>query len=262
MGSPRANFWLASLAVPFLMPLGPLAHAEDHYSADLPSETRVFRFNVSPNGYPPYLITEDNQTNGIMWTVVEEIAGRLGYQVEAHKVPRKRVDQMLLEGFIDGTSRAIEWTGNPEDFVFTDPIVNIEEVVFFPTDSPHDFRVVEDLFSLTLVTHLGYHYPALRPHFESGQIQRFDVSRDQDLFVYVLQGDELDAAIADRLVGQWILFNEGMRNRFRVSPASLSEVGFRIMLRPEWQSFARDFNRELAAMRKNGRIDAILADYR
>ncbi|WP_225314456.1 substrate-binding periplasmic protein [Marinobacter halotolerans] len=226
------------------------------------TDTKVLRFNVSPNGYPPYLITDGEQTSGIMWTVLEEIAGRLGYQLEAQKVPRKRVDQMLLEGFIDGTSRAKEWTSRPEDFVFTDPIVTIEEVVFFPSGSPHDFEVVEDLFSLTLVTHLGYHYPTLKPHFESGRIERFDVARDQDLFVYVLKGDGLDAAVADRLVGQWILFTKDMRDRFRASEATLSEVGFRIMLRPEWQSFATAFNRELASMRQNGEIEAILAQYR
>jgi polar amino acid transport system substrate-binding protein len=255
MVSPRTNSWFVLLACGFLLPAFAIADTGA-------TDDKVLRFNVSPNGYPPYLINDGEQTSGIMWTVLEEIAGRLGYQLEAHKVPRKRVDQMLLDGVIDGTSRAKEWTSHPENFVFTDPVVTIEEVVFFPFGSPHKFEVVEDLFSLTLVTHLGYHYPRLKPHFESGKIERFDVSRDQDLFVYVLKGDELDAAVADRLVGQWILFTEGMRDQFRASEAALSEVGFRIMLGPEWQSFATDFNRELASMRQNGEIEAILTRYR
>jgi polar amino acid transport system substrate-binding protein len=262
MGSPCVNFWIASLAATLCTPLGLPAHAETPEAKGLTVEDKVFRFNVSPNGYPPYLITDEDQTTGIMWTVVEEIAGRLGYRVEAHKVPRKRVDQMLLRGVIDGTPRAREWTSRPEDFVFTDPVVNIEEVVFFPSDSPHNFQVVEDLFSLTLVTHLGYHYPELKPHFDSGKIKRFDVSRDQDLFIYVLEGKVMDAAVADRLLGQWTLYSEGIKDRFRASPATLSEAGLRVMVRPEWQSFAEAFNKELAAMRKNGRIEAILASYR
>jgi polar amino acid transport system substrate-binding protein len=255
MVSPRTNSWFVLLFCSFLLPSFAIADTGA-------TDGKVLRFNVSPNGYPPYLINDGEQTSGIMWTVLEEISGRLGYQLEAQKVPRKRVDQMLLEGVIDGTSRAKEWTSRPEDFVFTDPVVTIEEVVFFPSGSPHKFEVVEDLFSLTLVTHLGYHYPTLKPHFESGKIERFDVSRDQDLFVYVLKGDELDAAVADRLVGQWILFTEGMRDQFRASEAALSEVGFRIMLGPEWQSFATAFNRELASMRQNGEIEAILSQYR
>jgi polar amino acid transport system substrate-binding protein len=262
MGSPHTSFWNLFLATILLTLPGISAYADTAGTEAAESDEKLFRLNVSPNGYPPYLINEGDQTTGIMWTVVEEITGRLGYRVEPHKVPRKRVDQMLLEGVIDATPRAREWTNRPEDFVFTDPVVTIEEVVFFPSDSPHDFKVIQDLFSLTLVTHLGYHYPALKPHFQSGEIKRFDVSRDHDLFVYVLQGEELDAAVADRLLGQWILYKEGMRDKFRAGPATISEAGLRIMLRPEWQDFAKAFNAELASMRADGRIEAILSNYR
>lgn len=262
MGSPRISFWPSFLVVSIFILFSPARAETQTASAQSLSEDKVFRFNVSPNGYPPYLITDGDQTSGIMWAVVEEIAGRLGYRVETYKVPRKRVDQMLRNGDIDGTPRAKEWTNRPEDFVFTDPVVKTEEVIFFPVTSPHSFEVIEDLFSLTLVTHLGYHYPVLKPHFESGNIKRFDVARDQDLFIYVLNGDGLDAAVADRLVGQWILYIEGMKDKFRASSTTLSEVGFRIMLRPGWQSFAKAFNKELAAMRKNGEIEKILSRYR
>jgi polar amino acid transport system substrate-binding protein len=34
------------------------------------------------------------------------------------------------------------------------------------------------------------------------------------------------------------------------------------MLRKDWQSFANRFNNELAKMKANGELDAILANYR
>jgi len=262
MISPRVSFWLAPLAAGFLAFFSLPAPADTSANSQSDSESRVFRFNVSPNGYPPYLINGEDWTTGIMWDVVEEIAGRIGYRVEAVRVPRKRVDKLLLEGVFDGTSRAREWTDSPEDFIFTDPIVDIEEVIFFPKGSSEEFRVVEDLFSLTLVTHLGYHYPELEPHFESGRIKRFDVPRDQDIFVYLLSGEKMDAAVADRLVGKWLLLEQGSRDKFRISSSTLSQSGFRLMLRPDWQSFAKAFNKELASMHANGEIDAILSKYR
>ncbi|MCK7551910.1 substrate-binding periplasmic protein [Marinobacter goseongensis] len=97
--------------------------------------TKTLRFNVSPNGYPPYLIVKNNQPAGIMWDVVTLIAERIGYDVVAEQVPRKRVDTMLQEGYIDSTPRAIEWTDNPEQFLFTDPVVAVEEVLFIPAGS-------------------------------------------------------------------------------------------------------------------------------
>ncbi|MDL0432624.1 transporter substrate-binding domain-containing protein [Marinobacter sp. TBZ242] len=225
-------------------------------------DERVFRFNVSPNGYPPYLISENGKQSGIMWDVVTAIADRLDYRVIPEKIPRKRVDQMIIEGYIDGTTRAREWTKNADNFIFTDPVVSIEEVLFVPRDSNLEFESPEDLFSLTLVTHLGYHYPALEPHFQAGRITRFDVSRDRDMFRYVLHGDDLDAAVADRLVGRWILLNEGMQDDFRTTSTALSEYGFRLMLRKDWADFAESFDRELQAMRESGELDEILANYR
>ncbi|MFO7528425.1 MAG: transporter substrate-binding domain-containing protein [Marinobacter sp.] len=226
------------------------------------SEKQTVRFNVSPDGYPPYLIVENQTPSGIMWDVMSLITDRLGYELIAEKVPRKRVDQMLLEGYIDATPRAREWTDEPEKFLFTDPVVAIEEVFFIPKDSELVYRTPEDLFSKTIVTHLGYIYPALEPHLESGKIQRFDVARDREMFLYVLHGDRFDAAVADRLVGNWFLRNQGLRDRFRTSAKSISTFGFRIMLRKDCQDFANEFNRELARIRENGELDAILANYR
>ncbi|MEP1214005.1 MAG: transporter substrate-binding domain-containing protein [Marinobacter sp.] len=223
---------------------------------------RVVRFNVSPNGYPPYLINENGKQSGIMWDVLTAIADRLDYVVIPEQIPRKRVDQMLKEGYIDATTRAREWTDNPDEFAFTDPIVDIEEVLFVPKDSDLEFEVPEDLFSYTVVTHLGYHYPALEHHFQAGKIRRFDVSRDKDMFHYVLHGEDMDAAVADRLVGKWILRNEGMQDVFRTTSAKLSQYGFRLMLRKDWVSFAEAFNRELEAMKQNGELEEILSNYR
>ena len=254
---------LALLVITGLFLAAPsLSHAESSAPDTDAGTANVFRLNVSPNGYPPYLINNGDHNSGIMWDVTKAIADRIGYQLKAEKIPRKRVDQMILDGHIDGTTRAIEWTTRADEFLFTDPVVDIEEVVFFPKDSEHVYQGVEDLFSLRVVTHLGYKYPALSPHFESGKIERFDVSRDEDLFNFTLRGEQFHAAIADRLVGQWILRTNNMQNEFRHSSTPLSRYEFRLMVRPDLRPFVEGFNRELARMRDNGELDAILAEYR
>ncbi|WP_323754359.1 substrate-binding periplasmic protein [Marinobacter sp.] len=231
-------------------------------SEDIEEHPKIFRLNVSPHGYPPYLIVDDDTPSGILWDVMTAITPRLGYQLIPRKIPRKRVDGMLLDGYIDGTLRAIEWTENPEKFLFTHAVVDIEEVLFFEHDSKMDFSHPSDIFGHTIVAHLGYKYPALAPYFEQGKIKRFNVSSDKDLFRYVLLGDRFDAALADRLVGQWFLRNEGLSNRLRPSTGSISQYGYRLMLRKDWTHFAQGFNRELSAMRENGELDAILENYR
>ncbi|WP_243411410.1 substrate-binding periplasmic protein [Marinobacter halophilus] len=217
---------------------------------------------MSPNGYPPYLIVDGHEPSGIMWDVVATIVPRLGYTLEAQKIPRKRVDQMLEDGYLDGTPRAIEWTEEPEKFLFTDPVVNVEEVFFFASNSQLEYQYPSDLFGKTVVTHLGYLYPDLEPYFEDRRITRFDVPRDRDMFRFLLHGERFDAALADRLVGQWILKSEGLKDNIRTSDNGISQYGFRVMVRPDWADFAEAFNRELEVIRENGELDAILANYR
>lgn len=231
-------------------------------SPETSAEKPVFRFNISPNGYPPYLIVDQKNPSGIMWDVVSAVAQRMGYTVIAEQIPRKRVDEMILQGYVDGTPRAREWADDPEQFLFTDPVVDIDEVFFVPAGSGFSYESPEDLISKTVVTHLGYRYPLLEPYFAEGKIRRFDVSRDRDMFTFVLHGDRFDAAVADRLVGKWILRNEGLRESFDIASQSISHYGLRLMLRKDWESFATNFNKELAQMKENGELDAILANYR
>ena len=243
--------------------------AQEHGEADTrtPSEEglppgQTLRLNVSPSGYPPYLIVKGDNYSGIIWDVVNRVAERAGFEVSAIQVPRKRVDNLLQEGYLDATPRAREWTVNPDQFLFTDPVVNVEEIFFSTNQSDFRYEGPESLTDKTLVTHLGYRYPTVQEQFNTGQTNRFDVSRDRDMFRYLLYSDEFDAAIADRLVGQWIILSEGLQGQFRMSEDHISQYGFRLMLRKDWEEFAALFNRELQALKTNGELDEILSRYR
>lgn len=232
-------------------------------SSGLARASESLRLNVSPNGYPPYTIVADQKISGIVWDVVTRIGERLGYRIEARKIPRKRVDGMLLDGFIDATARAEEWTDAPERFVFTDPIVSVREVFFSVGQEPFDYQSPEDLAGKTVLTHLGYKYPNLHDMFNSRKALRFDVPKDRDIFSYLLHGENrFDLAISDVLVGRWLIRKNGWKGRFSTSPQALSDYGLKLMLRPDMADFAQQFNRELAAMKANGELDRILQTYR
>lgn len=228
-----------------------------------PEDPGIFRLNVSPNGYPPYvIISDDDQYSGIVWDVVKTISTRLNYQVLPRKIPRKRVDTMLLEGNIDGTARAIEWTVDPDKYIFTDPLVRIKEVFFTRKGKEFQYHQPGDIESLTVVTHLGYRYPALEQMFESGRARRFDVSQDKDMFGFLLEADHFNTAIADLLVGQWMVRENGWQNEFSYSENGISDFGFRLMLRKDWTGFAENFNAELGQLRESGELEQILDRYR
>ncbi|MGM0569861.1 substrate-binding periplasmic protein [Marinobacter sp.] len=254
--------WLVPAMIPLATTL--VSASESTASGSVPDgQERTLNFNVSTSGYPPYIIHhEDGSYGGIAFEVVSRVANRLGYDLKPYEIPRKRVDAMLLDGHIDASPRAREWTTEPSEFLFTDAMVSIREVFFTPADSDFRFEGVEQLRDVTLVTPLGYHYPELEPLFENGTIERYEVSGDRDIFTYLLHGRGLDAAVADLGVGQWIIRQNNWHGQFRHSEQALSDYGYRLMLRPDWQRFAEDFNQELAKMKASGELDQILDQYR
>lgn len=231
-------------------------------SATAHAAPRILRFNVSPAGYPPYTIVhKDGSAGGIMWDVLTRIAVRHGIQVKAVRVPRKRVDTFILDGRLDATARAIEWTAHPERFVFTRPIVNAEEVFFSLKTRPFQYATPDSIRGETIVTHLGYKYPKLKTLFDKGAAKRFDVERDSDMFRYVLEGKRFHELIAERHVGQWIIRQHDWKGRFTYDPTPLTRIGFPLMFNPQWKGFVAQFNRDLRKMRKDGELAAILAHY-
>mgnify|MGYP001627777341 CR=1 FL=1 len=227
------------------------------------TEAPVLKLNVSTGGYPPYLIvSEDHEYSGIAYDVVTRIADRMGYRVEAHEIPRKRVDGLLLDGLIDATPRAREWTEEPEKFLFTDTIVPVREVFFSTADSDFQYRGELSLRGITLVTPLGYKYPQLQPLFDSGAVKRYEVSQDRDIFTFLLFGRGIDAGVADMTVGQWIIRQNDWRGKFKHSEQAISEFGYRLMVRPGWTSFVEAFNKRFEQMKASGELEEILDQYR
>ncbi len=223
----------------------------------------VLRLNVGPNGYPPYIIIADNgEYSGIVWDVVTLIAGRLDYRVVPHKIPRKRVNQMILDGHIDATARAREWTKESDRFLFTQPITYIREVFFTTRDTEFVYSEPSNIAGETVVTHLGYHYPELEPMFKTGKAKRFDVTKDRDMFRFLMDADHFDVAVADESVGRWIIRQNGWQDQIKVSNGGISNFGYRLMLRKDWQAFAEDFDRELVKLKDTGELSDILGKYR
>lgn len=231
--------------------------------SDQPIDKPVLRLNVSTDGYPPYLIvTRDHEYGGIAYDVITRIAERMKYQVEPLEIPRKRVDSLLRKGIIDATPRAREWTENPGEFLFSDTIVPVQEVFFSTLESNFRYAGLDTLKGSTVATPLGYQYPQLEPLFEDGRLERFEVSRDRDVFTFLLHGRGIDAGIADLAVGQWIIRQQNWQGKFRHSDKTITDIGYRLMVRPEWTGFTEEFNQHLADMKASGELENILNQYR
>ncbi|MEH6345335.1 MAG: transporter substrate-binding domain-containing protein [Bermanella sp.] len=220
-------------------------------------------FNLSPTGYPPYMFKDaKGQAQGVVYDVLYRVATKYGYEVVVVGVPKKRVVLQLRSGELDATAVAKEWVKNPEDFEFSDVIVQARDVLFSLKEKPIKFNSIEDLYDKNIGIHLGYSYPLLKEAFNKNLIVTSVVNTETAMLGKVFM-ERSDAAVVNELVGQWLIKNTPhWRNRFVISKREIGGFDYRIQFSKKWKDFVLKVNRELAGMKRTGTLDTIKSKYK
>lgn len=217
-------------------------------------------------GWPPFIIPEDElgQERGIMIDVLREAASRNGYTIKIVHLPEKRAQMVLKEGGVDAHPKAMEWVDNPDDFNWTDPIVESTDVVIIRRHNERS-EVPRTLTGFNLGVMLGYVYPALEEYFQDGSIKRRDARTTESLLRMVLR-DHVDAAVTNQHVANWIIHNNDdlSHDDFVVGDKPIDSAPYRFAFTKAWYSleFIKLFNRELKIMKKDGTFETILNRYK
>jgi len=226
------------------------------------ADNKTIVLNMGGKDYPPYLILKDDKKpEGIMYEVLQSIASKYNYVVVPARVPRKRVTLFIINGKLDATPRAKQWTKNPDDFLFTDKIIDFKDLIFYLKTNKLIFNDVKDLFGKRISTHTGYKYPLLEKYFKTNKIKRDDSNYELSMIRKVI-AKRTDGVIINEKVGEWLLKTNGWTNKFEKTDKDLGNVGYRIMFSKKWKPFVDNFNKELENMKKNGELDKILNKYK
>ncbi len=219
-------------------------------------------FNITSKGLPPYMIKEAGQPDsGIMLDVLQLIADKHNYSVKPVGIPKKREISQLDLGKLDAVPLAMEWVPHPENYAFTDPVVKARDVLFSLKSSPVRLNDIKELFGKKLGTHLGYHYPTLEDYFNSNQIQRSDAGTEKEMLGMLIY-ERTQGAVLNELVGQWLIKNNPLwQHQFYISKKAINQVDYRIMFNKRWHKFVKLFNQELAIMKQDGQLQAIISRY-
>ncbi len=121
--------------------------------------TEVIRLNVAPGGFPPYtIVTPGQETGGLVLELLAVIAAKHGCQIRTLELPRNWVESMVLDDSLDPTPRAREWTKQPERFLFTEPMVEVHDVVFSRRAAPlrTSAAIANELSGLWVIRNEGW----------------------------------------------------------------------------------------------------------
>lgn len=221
----------------------------------------LINLNVGLHDWPPYIISNSEDYRGIMVEVFEAITKDLHYQVKIHHHSTQRGLRILTTGEIDATPRAMEWVDHPENYQWSDPVVDSQDVIILRQDTK--VRSLEQLHQKVLCTVIGYTYPQLNPLFANKTLVRAD-ARDTEAMLSTLQRQHCDGAVTNIHVFNWHRKTRPEMTKDLV--ASSIVVGtapyrFQFNQDKKWTDFIKRFNQRLKEMKARGELDKIINRY-
>lgn len=218
-------------------------------------------------GWPPYVLRDQSGQgrNGILADVLRDVCRAEGYEFKLVFYPEKRGHMMLQEGLVDAVPKAMEWVEDPSAYAWTDPVVDSPDVVASRQTNPIQFTSPRDLAGLNVGLIFSFRYPRLDPLIRQGVITPHRADNSQNL-LRMLNHGRLDCIVINPLVARWHLRHQAdlSPDDFVFSDTQLDSAPCRFAFTPgkRWQPFIARFNKRLADMKKDGRLDAIVARYR
>lgn len=219
-----------------------------------------------PHGWPPYIMPESmpGPGKGIMPEILRTVAEEHGYTVKMAYYPEKRGRLMLRNGTIDAYCNSKKWMQHPDSYRWTTKVITSEDVIVCSKKHPLLFESPEDLHGKDIGVVLGFSYPTLETQFKKHTIHRHYAPSTEHLLQMVSRG-HIDGVVTNRIVANWILHTNQTfhANDFHISDATVDSApyGFVFSNSRNWSDFISIFNKELNAMREDGRLAAILAQY-
>lgn len=224
------------------MLLMPLPLVADHDEA--------LRFHIPAADYPPYVIIEGDSITGLLVDPLRIAAERLGLELMLIPLPTKRADLMLQEHEIDVRFKSPDWVPDPENYLWSDPILIAEDILIYRRDAGLHIEKVEDLIGTEVLAGLGYHYPTLQELFVQEQTRRMDFVFTRDILPALLQ-DDIEGprvAVLDAEVARWLINEDPqLADKFELSDwvVNSSPMQYQFVLTARMQELVPKLNAEL-----------------
>lgn len=178
-------------------------------------------------------------------------------------MPENRSLHALRAKEIDVRMESPAWTDNPEQFVWSDPVVEIHDQFVFNKRLENHFESDESMVGAEIVTHLGYGYPTLQGLFDSKTITRRDYRTELAMLNSLLRESFEDkrAAVMDRHVALWLINrNPRFKDKLAFSERIVDSMPLHYQFAPSarLERFCHKLNRYIETIRQNGDMHEII----
>ena len=224
---------------------------------------RAEKLRIVTEPWAPYVFEENGKILGLDYETTAIVFKRLGIDVEWQLLPWKRCLAMLEQGLADGTLDIFHSDERDSMLLYpSEPLSEVEFVMFHANARPHPFHTLADLSGLTVGTSPGYLYS--QPFRESTLFKR-ETAPTHEANFGKLQLGRIDLLITDRRVGRHLLKQMQLGDQISENPTVVSRQSQYLALRRKAgmdllvQRFSAElkrFKREPAYAELNARYDS------
>ncbi|WP_296254944.1 MULTISPECIES: substrate-binding periplasmic protein [unclassified Pseudomonas] len=212
--------------------------------------------------WPPYAMEENGKASGLDYDTTAIVLQRLGIDVQWQFLPWKRCLMMLQRGEADGALDIFKVSAREKDLLVypSEPLSDVNWVLFHANARPHPFRTLEDLEGLTIGVSPGYLYT---PEFDSSSsFVREPAPSHQANFGKLIRG-RIDLLVTDRRVGQQMLDQLKLRDQVSQLPTVLSTRAQYLALRRNagMDLLVQRFGAELKRFKREPAYARLVAHY-
>ncbi|UTW06241.1 substrate-binding periplasmic protein [Pseudomonas benzenivorans] len=212
--------------------------------------------------WPPYIYEEQGQLRGLDYEAAHIVLRRLGVDVEWQLMPWKRCLTAFSQGRADGIFDIFQTAARRPTMLFpSEPLSEIEFVLFHSTARPHRFQDLSDLDGLKVGVSPGYWY-ANRAFRESERFTR-EPGPDHAANFGKLQRNRVDLVINDHRAGHYLLTRMGLNKTITHHPKVVSRDRLYLGLRRDagLEELAERFAEELRRFKAEPAYADLLARY-
>ncbi|MBK5537686.1 transporter substrate-binding domain-containing protein [Pseudomonas sp. TH05] len=181
------------------------------------------KLRIVTDPWPPYAYEENGKAMGLDYEATAIVFQRLGIEVQWQFLPWKRCLAMLEQGQADAVLDIFHREEREKSLLYpSEPLSEVEFVMFYANQRPHPFSRLETLSGLTIGTSPGYLYT---DEFNDSPLFTREPAPTQEANFGKLLLGRIDLVITDRRVGQYLLDTLKVRDQITENPLVLVRQG-------------------------------------
>lgn len=211
--------------------------------------------------WAPYVYLQDGKPTGIDYEITALVFKRLGIDVQWQFLPWRRCLMMLQQGQADGVLDIFESPERDSELLYpSEPLSEVEFVLYQAKARPHAFNRLEDLRGLKVGVSPGFLYGQ---DFRASTLFEREPAPTLEANLGKLVLGRVDLVITDRKVGRYALKEQGLADRIEELPLVVSRDKQFLALRRNagMDLLVQRFAAELRRFKQEPAYAALIARY-